>query len=230
MAMLTIFRAFVVQVFGAAMASQNVNGSDDTTLTCEPVSIPLRRHGWLSLDLHIYMAGVGMQQLFILVFIVFAIGFHRTIVRERYLHVDAKRTALTLLYVIYAILALITVSRYRRIKACLTVLTVAADAHHISHLRIRKGFEEHDTESRGISVQPRLTAHAAGFGAAECLPSREVHAWKAERHSVKKGPEGNGAVHCRSKFWIKEITRRNVATPHRPSVITLVMGLAMSGL
>ncbi|OJJ51782.1 hypothetical protein ASPZODRAFT_12589 [Penicilliopsis zonata CBS 506.65] len=80
--------AFVVQVYGAAQASGN-NVSYNTMMT----------------GLHIYMAGVGVQQLFVLVFIGCAVGFHRKILRQGR---HDSRQALVLLYVLYACLALIT--------------------------------------------------------------------------------------------------------------------------
>ncbi|KAJ5107809.1 hypothetical protein N7456_004484 [Penicillium angulare] len=80
--------AFVIQVYGAAQAAGN------------NVAYDVEMQG-----LHIYMGGVGLQQLFVLVFIVCAIVFHIKIVRQKRL--DAKKASL-LLYVLYACLALIT--------------------------------------------------------------------------------------------------------------------------
>ncbi|PYI08654.1 hypothetical protein BO78DRAFT_428014 [Aspergillus sclerotiicarbonarius CBS 121057] len=80
--------AFIIQVYGAAQAAGN-NVSYNTEMT----------------GLHIYMGGVGVQQLFVLVFIFCAFAFHHKIRRQR--RPDAT-TALLLLYVLYACLALIT--------------------------------------------------------------------------------------------------------------------------
>ena len=55
------------------------------------------------------MAGVGVQQVFILIFLVFAIGFHRTLLREKILGQN-KVQVMSLLYTLYIVLALITVS------------------------------------------------------------------------------------------------------------------------
>lgn len=52
------------------------------------------------------MAGVGIQQLFILIFTMYAMSLHRTILAEKPQHM---RKALILLYTLYACLALITV-------------------------------------------------------------------------------------------------------------------------
>lgn len=82
--------AFFVQVGGAAMAS----GEDIS-------------HNLEKLGLHIYMAGVGAQQLFVIIFIICAIFFHRKILRQQ--RPDLNK-ALLLLYVQYVCLALITVS------------------------------------------------------------------------------------------------------------------------
>ncbi|KAJ6017113.1 hypothetical protein N7451_000492 [Penicillium sp. IBT 35674x] len=80
--------AFIVQVYGAAQAAGN-NVSYSTEMS----------------GLHIYMAGVGVQQFFVLVFVVYAISFHIKILRQR--RSDARKAEI-LLYVLYACLALIT--------------------------------------------------------------------------------------------------------------------------
>lgn len=54
------------------------------------------------------MAGVGIQQLFILIFFVYAIGLQRSIQTENLLSQETRSGALTLLYTLYACLALIT--------------------------------------------------------------------------------------------------------------------------
>ena len=60
------------------------------------------------LNLHIYMIGVGIQQFFILVFLVYAVGFHRKLMQEDVVMTKSKAT--TLLYTLYFCLCLITVS------------------------------------------------------------------------------------------------------------------------
>jgi hypothetical protein len=57
------------------------------------------------------MIGVGIQQFFILVFLVYAIGFHRTLADEQAADKVASRRATTLLYTLYLCLCFITVSR-----------------------------------------------------------------------------------------------------------------------
>lgn len=54
------------------------------------------------------MGGVGVQQFFVLVFVVYAISLHTKILRQR--RSDAQK-GLILLYVLYACLALITVGK-----------------------------------------------------------------------------------------------------------------------
>ena len=61
-------------------------------------------------DLHIYMIGVGIQQFFILVFLVYAIGFHRQLLRTQVVDSGAKRRAMSLLCTLYLCIMLITVS------------------------------------------------------------------------------------------------------------------------
>lgn len=55
------------------------------------------------------MGGVGFQQFCILVFLFFAVQFHRTILQQIREDVKGASSALPLLYAIYAVLALITV-------------------------------------------------------------------------------------------------------------------------
>ncbi|OOG00885.1 hypothetical protein ASPCADRAFT_202721 [Aspergillus carbonarius ITEM 5010] len=80
--------AFIIQVYGAAQAAGN-NVSYSTEMT----------------GLHIYMGGVGIQQLFVLGFVFFAGAFHRKVLEQRR---EDRARALGLLYVLYACLALIT--------------------------------------------------------------------------------------------------------------------------
>jgi hypothetical protein len=61
--------------------------------------------------LHIYMIGVGIQQAFILLFIFFAVKFHRTLLSEPLRRlISETKSALGLLYTIYTVLILITVN------------------------------------------------------------------------------------------------------------------------
>ncbi|KAH8698854.1 RTA1 like protein-domain-containing protein [Talaromyces proteolyticus] len=79
--------SFLVQIYGGARASQS-NVPTSTVLD----------------GLHIYMAGLGIQQFFILIFCVFAYSFHRTMNHEG----NKPRKAYLLLYTVYAELILIT--------------------------------------------------------------------------------------------------------------------------
>ena len=64
------------------------------------------------LGLHVYMGGVGFQQLFIFFFVYIAFKFQQEVRRER----SGKTSrALLLLYIEYAVLILITVSPYSRL-------------------------------------------------------------------------------------------------------------------
>jgi hypothetical protein len=56
------------------------------------------------------MIGVGVQQFFILVFLIYAIRFHQTITREGALDTATKVRALRLLIALYICVALISVS------------------------------------------------------------------------------------------------------------------------
>ncbi|KAL6722229.1 hypothetical protein ACLMJK_001336 [Lecanora helva] len=87
--LLDIF-AFIIQAGGASMASGN-NISDST----------------MNRGLHIYMVGVGLQQLFVLCFIYLATRFQREMNRD--LPAAEQRRPRRLLYVLYAVLILITI-------------------------------------------------------------------------------------------------------------------------
>jgi heme/copper-type cytochrome/quinol oxidase subunit 2 len=57
--------------------------------------------------LHIYMGGVGLQQIFVFCFFYLAIRFQKEMLRD--MPKAEHRRVLSLLYVIYAVLILITV-------------------------------------------------------------------------------------------------------------------------
>ncbi|KAH6676560.1 RTA1 like protein-domain-containing protein [Halenospora varia] len=86
--------ALIIQVFGAASASGNDLTQDEVLK-----------------GLHIYMAGVGIQQFFIFVFVLFAIKLHRTILSQSALNIsnNSAKSPFPLLYTIYAVLLLITI-------------------------------------------------------------------------------------------------------------------------
>lgn len=58
-----------------------------------------------------------MQQFFILIFLAFSVGFHRTMHREKVLEGNTKALAIALLYTLYTFVALITVSNSLYIPA-----------------------------------------------------------------------------------------------------------------
>ena len=81
--------AFLIQAGGAAIASGDTKDLDKVRL-----------------GLRVYQAGVGVQQLFIFLFLALVIGFHRQFKREAPNH--RTSAAMWLLYVIYMVLFLIT--------------------------------------------------------------------------------------------------------------------------
>ena len=85
-----LVRAFLVQVAGASMAS-----GDDLT------------YDEVMRGLHIYMIGVGIQQIFIIAFTGLLIRF-QVLYRRDYPHTSSK-LLMYLVYTMYAVLALITV-------------------------------------------------------------------------------------------------------------------------
>ena len=86
--------AFIVQGVGGSMASEGPDESVENVM----------------LGIHVYMSGIGLQQLFILLFVSLAIVFHRRIlVLERQAALFGKPSWRPLLYALYTTLALITV-------------------------------------------------------------------------------------------------------------------------
>jgi hypothetical protein len=64
------------------------------------------------------MIGVGIQQCFILLFLLFAVKFHRMVLLESRKNIAySPRIALTLLWTIYTVLVLITVGSPLRMVA-----------------------------------------------------------------------------------------------------------------
>lgn len=102
------YRAFLAQLAGASSAAGN-NTPRDQVLRGEPdlVSV-VDPTSWLGIGVHIYMGGIGLQQIFIFLFVFVTIKFHRELLRQS--PTDRIRQALVLLYVVYAALFLITVS------------------------------------------------------------------------------------------------------------------------
>ena len=99
----------IIQVYGAAMTQSDPNISEKTVLKCT-FSFRWRRSGLIKrVDLHIYMGGVGVQQLFIVVFVIYAVGFQRTVVQERLLDGRTKTKLDSLLCTLYICLGLISV-------------------------------------------------------------------------------------------------------------------------
>ena len=82
--------AFLVQASGASMASGD-NLTDDKILR----------------GLHIYMVGIGLQQVFIICFLALVFRFHRQMNLD--MSMASKSRPLALLYVIYTVLVLITI-------------------------------------------------------------------------------------------------------------------------
>lgn len=102
--------AFAVQAVGAAIASRN--DAPQSRIMKGNIAVQ-KRYLYrpfidFPLGLHVYMGGVGLQQLFILCFIGLTIRFQRQIKRDA--PVSDQKRALRLLYILYAVLTLITVS------------------------------------------------------------------------------------------------------------------------
>lgn len=94
------------------------------------------------------MGGVAFQQFFILVFVFFAIKFHRTLLQQMRQGTNGISVALPLLYAVYAVLILITV--------CWSILLRAGV---LTSLKLRIGF--------------RLAEYAHGFRAT--IPTHEAY-------------------------------------------------------
>jgi hypothetical protein len=80
----------------------------------------------ISPAIHIYMGGVAVQQFFILVFIVYAVKFHRIVLHQNRQAIEGASSALQLLYAIYGVLLLITACR-----------SVSPQIHILTSLQIR---------------------------------------------------------------------------------------------
>ena len=81
--------AFIVQLAGATSASGDIPDSQ------------------IMRGLHIYMTGIGIQQIFIIAFFALTIKFHQQMKAD--LPLTFRRRPLILLYVVYAVLGLITI-------------------------------------------------------------------------------------------------------------------------
>lgn len=100
--------ALIVQIIGAA------SGANESSFNQRVLNGKLYLNGDklladILLGIHVYMGGVGFQQLSIFVFSFFAIKFNRTILQQMREGVEDVSSALPLLYAIYAVLILITV-------------------------------------------------------------------------------------------------------------------------
>lgn len=115
--------------------------------------------------LHIYTAGVGIQQLFIIIFALFAIKLHMVLLRDEGLTQKPKSRALLLLYTLYAVLAMVTVcpllSTIRPSEFQMTNISLPSPAtHNLPPLRVLRGTQEHHPQPRGVSVLSWLFAYA----------------------------------------------------------------------
>ncbi|TVY90551.1 Sphingoid long-chain base transporter, partial [Lachnellula willkommii] len=106
--------ALIIQVIGAASAA-NSKSPKSQVLTA----------------IHVYMGGVAFQQFFILVFTIFAMRFHRTVLRLRRQGVPGAASALPLLYAIYAVLLLITIRIIFRLCEYSQGLTSTIPSHEV---------------------------------------------------------------------------------------------------
>ena len=96
------------------------------------------------------MGGVAFQQFFILVFCLFAIQFHQTILQQVRQGVEGASSALPLLYAIYAVLLLITVGTVHRSPCILyqpeqVLMFNCVGENCLPSLRVRAGIPERDS-------------------------------------------------------------------------------------
>lgn len=144
--------SFIVQVVGAV-----------------PIALPKSSHDTQLLGLHIYMAGIGLQQFFILCFTGLMITLHRRLIQQerRGVLLDRLQNGSLrwrwLFYGIYCVLLMITVSIHQ--PHCLRVLgyfmflineTYLLDSYYLSPCRLWscwRGKEWHDHFSRSLRVR-----------------------------------------------------------------------------
>ena len=135
----------------------------------------------LSSGLHIYMGGVGLQEVFIICFIGLAVRFQRQMRTET--PMQDKPRALRLLYVVYAVLVLITVRLFP--PTCTSngppSLTLSPDPYHIPPSRILPRHHERHSPARSIPIRFRLDSHAHLSRPLQCHSPRSTHAWKRVR-------------------------------------------------
>lgn len=82
--------AFIIQAAGASMAS----GED----------VPMHQ---VKTGLHVYMGGIGLQELVILMFFTLSLKFRQQMLRD--LPANARKGPMTLIHVVFAVLALISI-------------------------------------------------------------------------------------------------------------------------
>lgn len=100
--------------------------------------------------LHIYMAGVGIQQILILLFLVFAIRFHLELLRMP--ATSERETALIILFTLYMAVALIMVCFAPPLTLRALLKSTMPGTYYLPSDRIFQRTKEHDPKPRSISV------------------------------------------------------------------------------
>jgi hypothetical protein len=116
--------SFIVQVAGGVMLSGNSSGTE------------------MRIGMSIYRAGIGIQQLFIVMFLFLIQKFHTTMSamdREGRIPRSTKWRMLT--WIIYAVLALITVNGYLLPLSFPTLTNMPPDENHIPLRRIQPRYD-----------------------------------------------------------------------------------------
>ncbi|TVY51629.1 Sphingoid long-chain base transporter RSB1 [Lachnellula cervina] len=152
--------ALIIQVIGAASAA-NSKSPKSHVLTA----------------IHVYMGGVAFQQFFILVFAIFALRFHRTVLHQRRQGVPGAASALPLLYAIYAVLLLITIRIVFRLCEYSQGLDSSIPSHEVYQYCL-------DSLPMLVALLILNVFHPGRVmpGAKSDIPSRKVR--KAEGHQI----------------------------------------------
>lgn len=134
--------SFIVQAAGGIMVSP---GADANVI---------------KIGIDVYMAGIGLQEAFILFFLFLMVKFHRrAIFLEREgIVINRERRWRSLLFALYVVLLAITVSHLSSFSrnAVSRLMLICVDPNHISHCRIRfrnQAFEP-SAIPRGILIRP----------------------------------------------------------------------------
>jgi hypothetical protein len=205
--------AFLVQAAGASMTGPGASAST------------------LQNGLHVYTAGIGLQEAFVLFFITLMIGFHRKAAALE--HTDAIQVFRghgwrQPLYALYSVLFVITVRLTPPPCAARADLICSPGAYCVPHRRVRRrcGSFQPAAAPRSLRVRGRRAAHDARVPRPGAVPPRalsrrtrqrvpKAHACRAASaegaaEGREDGDAGRTSVESRPKSIVRVIYARGV--------------------